>query len=488
VVALVATSVLGGPPAAIARPTVSLKILEFNVEYGGFHVSWDSTLEVIRRADADVVAIEEGYGRVVAMARALDYPYVSRRYQVMSRFPILDVAISQGRAPLIEVAPERVVALENVHLPSNPYGPFRAKRGEPRSTILQRERDLRLPAIRPYLATARTLLAAGIPVFLAGDFNSPSWRDWTPAMVGVRPQIRYAVRWPVSVAVERAGFVDSFRAVHPDPASDPGLTWPAARPDVPGWDPGKTAPADRIDLIYAAGAASATSSEIIGERDAPGVSITVDPWPSDHRAMLSTFAVRPAPAPVLIGVRDPLVTVGRDVDAEFHLDAVGGRISLVPAGGDPGTDELDAYELTDATDGVVTFQTDGLGPGAYELVLMDADGNERGRAAFWVEAADAGPAISTGSPTYAVGDPIDVHWTDAPGNRWDWIGIYRRHRDPRVRYYLLWTYTGATVEGSTTIDASAHGPWPLPPGRYSVYLLQDDGYKKLAGADFEVTG
>ena len=31
------------------------------------------------------------------------------------------------------------------------------------------------------------------------------------------------------------------------------------------------------------------------------------------------------------------------------------------------------------------------------------------------------------------------------------------------------------------------GPWPMKPGKYSVYLLRDDDYVKLASADFTIT-
>ena len=79
-----------------------------------------------------------------------------------------------------------------------------------------------------------------------------------------------------------------------------------------------------------------------------------------------------------------------------------------------------------------------------------------------------------------------MSWVFAPGQRWDWIGIYERGRDPHVAWYLLWLYTGSTIEGSAVLDDAANGRWPLPAGRYSVYLLADDGYKLLARADFEI--
>ena len=113
---------------------------------------------------------------------------------------------------------------------------------------------------------------------------------------------------------------------------------------------------------------------------------------------------------------------------------------------------------------------------------------ERSRIAFWIKEPGTGPRIETTSPTYEVGEPIEVHWTNAPAHRWDWIGIYRRNRDPYIRWYLLWTYTGATVEGTTRLGKADHGnrTWPLEPGRYSVYLLRDDSYRKLAQGDFEI--
>jgi hypothetical protein len=55
-----------------------------------------------------------------------------------------------------------------------------------------------------------------------------------------------------------------------------------------------------------------------------------------------------------------------------------------------------------------------------------------------------------------------------------------------VDSYLVWAYTDATIEGELTIDAAAEGRWPLPPGAYSIYLLEDDGYDVLAATDVEI--
>jgi len=475
------------PADPIQREVVELRVSTFNIEYGGTHVSFDKVVQAIRRGGADVVGIEEGQTHIPRLARALGWPYFSTRLQVVSRYPLIDPPGADGRYLLVEVAPGEVVAIENVHLPSNPYGPFWAKQGRTRAEIVALERRLRLPAIRPYLRTGRALVAQGIPVFLVGDFNSPSWRDWTAEMVGVRPQIRFPVRWPVSVAVERAGFVDSFRSVHPDPRSAPGLTWWAARPDLPGWDPGKTAPEDRIDLVYAAGRATATQSIVLGERGVSGVDVSVHPWPTDHRGVVSTFRVRPGAMPTLVAVERRLTEVGRSVAVRFHAgDAPADTVAIVPAGGDPSEEALAEQPLYGATDGVLHFGTDGFPEGSFDAVLLGG-GTELSRITFWLQEPGGRPLVATGTTSYDVGEPIDVSWRFAPGQRWDWIGIYKRGRDPRVAWYLLWLYTGSTIEGSTRLDDTANGRWPLGAGRYSVYLLADDGYKVLARADFEVT-
>jgi hypothetical protein len=335
---------------------------------------------------------------------------------------------------------------------------------------------------------ARDLVARGIPVFLVGDFNSPSWRDWTSETVGVLPQIGFPLKWPVSRAVERAGFVDSYRAVHPDPVADPGITWPAARPELPGWNPGKTAPRDRIDLVFAAGEATATDSILVGEPDVPFVDVSVRPWPTDHRGVVSAFTVTPAEMPVLVAAEKRLREVGQDVVVRFHASGTGGeRVVIVTPGGDPATDAIEGQPTGPATDGMLVFATDGWTAGGYEAVLVD-DATELSRIAFWLKEPGAGPAVTTGKATYDVGEPIDVSWASSRGRRWDWIGIYKRGRDPHVAWYLVWLYTGATVEGSASLNEDANGPWPLKAGRYSAYLLADDGYKLLARADFEIVG
>ena len=51
-------------------------------------------------------------------------------------------------------------------------------------------------------------------------------------------------------------------------------------------------------------------------------------------------------------------------------------------------------------------------------------------------------------------------------------------------HYFLYTYTGATIEGSTTFDANSFAGWKtwsaIGTETYQVRLLLDDGYRSAA--------
>jgi exonuclease III len=483
--ALAAGTLAALPPAPAlggGSGPIELTVGTFNIEYGGTVVDFDAVVEATQATDADVLGIEEAWGHVPRLARAAGYPYFSVRTGIVSRYPIWDPPGARGRYVFVEPVPGRVVAVQNVHLPSAPYGPNRALRGATREELIQLERDVRLPAIRLFLAAAKGLIADGIPVFLVGDFNTPSHRDWTPSTVGDRPQVLFTMPWPVTRAVERAGFRDSFRALHPNAHAEPGLTWWAARPKVAGeWNPGANAPQDRIDLVFAS-EGTVVDTTVVGERGHPDVDVTVEPWGSDHRAVISTFELLPAPAPVTLSVDERLTTEGTDLVVRAHG---GDRVAVALAGDDPVTDAVAEQTMT-GPDAVLTFDTSGWAPGAYRATLLDASDATLASTRLWIAAQGAGPEVTTSKPAYALGESIEVSWTNVRGDRWDWLGIYRRSADPKVAWYLLWTYTDARVAGTTTLDRTSAGPWPLSEGRYRVYVLRDDGYAALAGADFDV--
>src|SRR4029077_5488596 len=176
------TSTSATPSATTAPGTVRFKLMEFNIEYGGTQVDFESVPKAIRAAGADVVAIEEGYATMPKIAEALGWNYYDERTQIVSRFPLLRPA-DDALYTYVEVSPGRVVAIANEHLPSWSYGPNHVRAGMPVDKIVHVEETLRVPAVEPAIEDLSPLAADGVPSFIMGDFNTPSHLDWTAAAV-----------------------------------------------------------------------------------------------------------------------------------------------------------------------------------------------------------------------------------------------------------------------------------------------------------------
>ena len=485
-------------PEPSASP-MALKVMTFNVEYGGDTVDFAKVAEAIEKAGPDVIGLEEAETNTGRIAEATGYAYWSNAMQVVSRYPLLEPPEAEGQYLYVEVQPGRCVALANVHLPSDDPGPQAIRRGAPVDEIIAAENAVRLPYIQTSLEVLPPLAQQGIPVFLIGDFNAPSWRDYTEDVVGTRDYVEYVVEWPVSEAVEAAGFVDAWRAVYPDPLESLGLSWWAARPRVEGYNPGPNTPQDRIDFVYSAGPAKAKAAQLAGEKGGPEVTFEVEPWGSDHRAVMATFDVTPGALPVMVAVSPQVATVGDTVTATYMAAAGGAKaLTVVRAGGTP-ADALESPAVAAGAEahGSVEVATQALDPGDYEVLVVGARDEVQARAPFWVQKPGAKPVLRTDGTAYASGEPIVVTWKNAPANRWDWIGVYKAAAaDPNVDSYLIWQYTGGagsgtsagTVAGTLTMDAdTVEGePWPLPRGRYVMYYLLADGYDWVARTEFRV--
>jgi hypothetical protein len=340
--------------------------------------------------------------------------------------------------------------------------------------VVALEKKHRMPPLEPVLQDLGELVATGVPSFLAGDFNASSHLDED-------------FPWPTSLAVEAAGFRDSYREIHPDQEARPGFTWWAGRPQVTGWNPSPNAPQSRIDFLYAAGSARVTASRLVGERGGLNVDIAVEPWVSDHRAIVSSFEVKPARVPVLITIPHQRATAGEDVTVQFHSRGSGSSILLVRAG--DMAEEAQSERAVPSSEAVSTIRipTQGMSPGAWEVLLVDGGGVVQARAPFWVTTRGAQPSVETSRPRYRTGEAITARWSDTPGNRWDWVGVYDAAADPNQGNPLLWRHTNSAIAGGMILDETAEGGgWPLPPGTYRLILSLDDSYVVLAEARFEV--
>lgn len=408
-----------------AISSTRISIMSFNIENGGTQVSFDKVIEAVKLAQADIVGIQEAWGNTCRLSKALGWKYCAPSHNIASRFPLFSVEDSHANYVLAEVRPGRFVAVANIHLPDEPYGPDLVKKGLPESAVIENSTRVQLPMALPYIQTLGEIAKKRMPVFLTGDFNSPSHLDWIKTTVNTLPNHRYAVAWPITKMIEAAGLVDSYRKIHTDPLAGPGYTWPAGRPKVHNtvdlFNPTAQDLPERLDFIFTGGPSKVIASEVVGEMDNKKIKLSVSPWPSDHRAVVSRFQVIPLSY------------------AKKNLVALGGLINQ-----------------------------------------------------------QAAPTITAEKTVLHPGEPIIIKWTNAPGNRYDYISIVPAERrvdslENKIRLYTHATvsgrifYSAETAMGNWLDWSKSEAPlWPLAPGKYHVHLMLDDSYTTLASTWIEV--
>jgi exodeoxyribonuclease III len=290
------------------KATRDLTILTFNIWGAGLHEgkSLSETIAVLRATKADIIGLQEvtrhGHheidesglesGLSLAQEIAQELGYFCHEQPcgaddhginaILSLHPIKSTTHSQ-LGVILEIDGHELVVF-NLHLEAAPYQPYQltgiAYDGSP---FLHTEAE----AIAAATATRGSVLDAlerelaeanDTPVVIMGDFNEPSFRDWsTRALaIGRHP---LAVQWPATRRIEALGFRDAYRSIFPDEVMHPGHTWAVL--------PGEPEHHDRIDFIFMRGAGlSVVSASVVGEKT-PEADLVVTPWPSDHRAVLA---------------------------------------------------------------------------------------------------------------------------------------------------------------------------------------------------------
>jgi endonuclease/exonuclease/phosphatase family metal-dependent hydrolase len=178
----------------------------------------------------------------------------------------------------IRVGRGHEVDIWTAHLDYTPYGPYESVfDGLPPAELIAHE-EVRLAQMRDALRRIDESAEDGVPVVLVGDFNCPSHLDWPD------------VEWPVTKAAEETGLCDSYREAHPDPVADPGHTWSPIHP-VHEDGSGLREPQDRIDFVLHRGLAVLDSRTYVSGTPRPWPDVAGNDWPSDHAAVVTTFAV-----------------------------------------------------------------------------------------------------------------------------------------------------------------------------------------------------
>lgn len=279
-------STVSSPPYSGGRATV--KVMTLNILNGANGAYADSHIvHAIQVSTADIVGIQEAKGDSLARLASKLTGWSSFQIDIdtaiLTRFKIIGPAGKHGAQ--IRLPQGGDLYIFSVHNVPYPYEPYDIRDGKltSRSAVENSARTFRLPLTQNFLQDLKTYMASGAPVFLVGDFNEPSHRDWTPAaaQAGIHP---FAVSWPTSMAIEAAGFVDTYRAAHPNEVQYPGYTW-------------STKPAagevfDRIDFVYADAESRVLGSATIGDAAAIPADIVSTPYWSDHGGVMSTLLIK----------------------------------------------------------------------------------------------------------------------------------------------------------------------------------------------------
>lgn len=286
----VATQAAG---AAVPGPAGNiLRVLSLNT-YFDAKAGVDVIADLIRRTEADLVGLQEVNQTTRQLAEKLGMHYLQqdKRTALLSRFPIEEVS-SKKYGVNVTLDNGQKVSFLNAHTTSFPNQPHQLLHlpmgGGPyinteKEAIWWAEKT-RGREFRAIVSDADQL---GNPAIAVGDFNEPSHLDWTEETAAIKRH-PIKVEWPGSKTLERAGFKDSYRVQNPDVIARPGYTWtPTTKPDDPKDHH------DRIDFVmYRGDQLRLINSQVVGE-NSDNADIVIDPWPTDHRAVLATFEVSP---------------------------------------------------------------------------------------------------------------------------------------------------------------------------------------------------
>ena len=290
----------------------TLRVMSYNTWGGGANEGKgiEETVAAIKAARADVVGLQEtrlesepctaencpavGESVAPALAKALGWYVHDQTAEngalwanaILSRYPMGAASPNDLGVP-VDVN-GKTVWLFNIHLDDEPYQPYQLLGIEygpapfisTEAEAIRFATETRGSALGLLLADMEKAEGAAA-VFVTGDFNEPSNHDWTPEAVAAG-QHPVAVKWPTTGRLVAEGFIDAYRAVHPDPVAKPAYTW------TPRFDEAATDDhPDRIDFVLVRGqGVTVTDAAIVGE-DGPRSDIVVTPWPSDHRAVVA---------------------------------------------------------------------------------------------------------------------------------------------------------------------------------------------------------
>jgi hypothetical protein len=319
----------------------SLTVLQFNIWQEGTVIKngYNAVINEIIHSNADLIALSEvrNYNntnlnqRLVASLKEKGYTFYSEKSEdsgILSKYPILEQSVvfplkndhGSITKAIINVNGTEIAFYSGhldylncaLYLPRGYHGSTWSKLDAPITDIaeiekinLQSQRD---DAINNFIKDAKIEIKKGRIVIYGGDNNEPSHLDWTEATKNLYDHNGVVMPWNVSVALDKNGFIDTYREIFPNPVTHPGFTYPADNTAINieklAWSPDAD-DRDRIDYIYYYPDAriKLNTSKIFGPKGDISKNkrvlektndVFLEPlaiWPTDHKGVISEFTL-----------------------------------------------------------------------------------------------------------------------------------------------------------------------------------------------------
>ena len=327
--------------SSFAQKSRDITVLQWNIWQEGTMVpgGYDAVIDEIVRLKPDFVTFSEvrNYNKTRFCDRIVEslkkcgetyYSFYSDDTGLLSHYPIKDSTVvyplhnDHGTVHrLVSEVNGQEFAIYTAHLDylSCAYYNIRGYHGSswreipiPTSTaeVLKfNDESFRDDGIRAFIKLAEKDIAAGRIVMIGGDFNEPSHLDWIRETKDLYDHHGFIVPWTVTLALDNAGFIDTYREIYPDVLKNPGFTYPSDNPLMKvnklSWTP-KADERERIDYVfyYPNPRLQLKSAIIFGpsqcvKRHQRVENTSKDKflkplgvWPSDHKGLLVKFKLK----------------------------------------------------------------------------------------------------------------------------------------------------------------------------------------------------
>ena len=255
-------------------------------------------LDYFNRIDVDVLCAQEcsNLSESDIQAQGLYVHTHSNNRQgkcsIISRYPFSGITPNKYGV-YIDLGDGIVVLVMNCHGTFYPYGPYQlngiAYEGyegtDDVDYVVKVNKEARQGMVDKLLEDFNSSTTPF--VCLSGDFNEPSWLDWTEGALKAE-LAPYVVQWPTTRSLWEGGIKgDAYRTIHPDPVTHPGFTWTPR--------PSEKDTRDRLDLtLYTLSPNTEVKScQVIGEKTETS-DIVLPNWGPfenvfDHRGLRTEF-------------------------------------------------------------------------------------------------------------------------------------------------------------------------------------------------------